>query len=214
MFEYGKLKASYEIKKPAPMTTSDVNKTITERAFFLANRHEKLMMEDIKGIAAVCMMDPNISDTESVAKITAGFEKYNSRHAKATAALVTSEEINNGRKFTFGSFKDDLYGYQWSAILDGATCNYCRSMDGRVIGTEDKAFGEYHPGAVHFRCRCIWVAIMKEEASPPPFTGIPDQLRPQSVMPAWQFKDLEYPLPGSGGRKMPYGVGVFKEKNA
>ena len=214
LFEYGKLKASYEIKKPAPMTTAEVNKVIAERAFFLASRHEKMMMEDIKGIAAVCMMDKNVSTVETLLKVEKGFKKYYTRHVKATSALVTSEEINNGRRYTFESSKDDIYGYQWSAILDGATCNYCKSMDGRVIGTEDKAFSNYKPGAVHFNCRCIWVAIMKEEESPPPFTGIPEQLRPQSVVPAWQFKDLEYPLPGSGKRKMPYGIGVYKEKNA
>jgi hypothetical protein len=52
---------------------------------------------------------------------------------------------------------------------------------------------------------------MKEEANPPAFTGIPEQLRPQSAVATWDFKDLNYPLPGSGGRKMPYGIGVYKE---
>lgn len=210
-FEYGKLKASYEIKKPAPITTVEINKIITKRAFFLADRYEKMMMKEIKDIAAVCMMDSNISNSEAMSKVTSGFEKYNNRHARPTSALVTSEEINNGRKYTFDSFKGNIYGYQWSAILDGGTCNYCMSMDGKVIGVEDKAFSAYQPGAVHFLCRCIWVAIMKEEKNPPPFTGIPSELKPQSVMPAWNFKDLEYPLPGSGKRKMPYGVGVYKE---
>ena len=86
------------------------------------------------------------------------------------------------------------------------------SMDGKIIGVNDKAFSIYRPGSVHFHCRCIWVAIMKEEENPPPFTGIPEGLRPQSQMPAWEFQDLEYPLPGSGKRKMPYGLGVYKEK--
>jgi hypothetical protein len=52
---------------------------------------------------------------------------------------------------------------------------------------------------------------MKDEANPPPFTGIPEILQPQTQMPAWDFKDLDYPLPGSGGRKMPYGLGVYHE---
>ena len=211
LFEYGKLKSSYEIKQPAPMTNSEINRRITERAFFLANRHEKMLMEELKGVAAVGMMNPEVTDKDTLANVSAGFERFTQKNIPATAALVTTDEINNGRIFTFDSFKDEIYGYQWSAILDTNTCNYCSSIDGKVIGIEDKAFHEYKPGAVHFGCRCIWVAILKEEASPPPFTGIPEQLRPQSAVATWDFKDIGFPLPGSGGRKMPYGIGVYKE---
>lgn len=214
LFEFGKLKASYEIKQPAPTTIAEVNDRITKEAFFLANRHEKQLLNEIKGIAAVAMIDADISDEETMEMVEEGFDKFLNRNVPATASLVTSGEINNGRKYTFDAFKDEIYGYQWSAILDAATCNYCMSMDGRVIGVEDKAFADYHPGKVHFNCRCIWVAILKEEENPPPFTGIPETLRPQSAVPTWDFKDLEYPLPGAGARKMPYGAGVYKEKNA
>jgi len=215
LFEFGKLKSSYEIKQPAPATDAEITKRINERAFFLANRHEEQLMKELKGIAAVAMMNPEITDDEAMANVKAGFDKFTNRNVRATASLVTADEINNGRLYTFDSSKDELYGYQWSAILDGATCNYCTSMDGRIIGVEDKAFHEYKPGAVHFGCRCIWVAIMKEEVNPPPFTGIPNNLRPQSQVAPWDFKDIGYPLPGSGKRKMPYGIGVYKEnKNA
>lgn len=212
LFEYGKLKSSYEIKKPAPITTAEINKQVTQRAFYLADRHEKQLLKNVKGIAAVAMMDPSVTDEQALAEVTSGIDSFFNKNVPATAALITSDEMNSGRIYTFKAFKDDLYGYQWSAILDGATCNYCRSMDGRVIGVDDKAFSAYKPGAVHFHCRCIWVAITKEEENPPPFTGIPETLRPQSAVPAWEFKDLEYPLPGSGKRKMPYGMGVYKER--
>lgn len=104
----------------------------------------------------------------------------------------------------FSEVEDEIYGYQWSAILDVHTCNYCASMDGKVIGINDKAFHEYKPGAVHLGCRCIWVAILKEEINPPAFTGIPEQLRPQSEVSALEFKDLKFPLVGTGKRKDGY----------
>jgi SPP1 gp7 family putative phage head morphogenesis protein len=217
IFEFGKLKSSYEIKQPAPATDTEITKQIAERAYYLANYHEKQMMEELKGIAAVAMMDPSVSDDEAIARVEAGFDKFSNKNVPATSSLVTSDEINNGRIYTFQSYQDEIYGYQWSAILDTHTCNYCTSMDGKIIGTEDKAFHEYKPGAVHFGCRCIWVAILKEEKSPPPFTGIPDQLRPQTQVAPWEFKDISYPLAGSGKRKMPYGIGVYREggkKNA
>ena len=208
LFEYGKLKSSYEIKQPAPITTAEVNRKMAQRAFYLADRHEKQLLKNIKGIAAVAMMDSSIDDEQALAEVKAGIDSFLNKNVPATASLITTDEINSGRIYTFESFKDEIYGYQWSAILDGATCNYCMSVDGRVIGVDDKAFSEYKPGAVHFHCRCIWVAITKEEDNPPPFTGIPESLRPQSAIKAWDFKDLEYPLPGSGDRKMPYGLGV------
>ena len=213
MFEFGKLKASYEIKQPAPGTEGEIIRKLNERAFFLANRHEKILMEELKGIAAVGMMNPDVTDEVTLANVSAGFDKFTTRNLPATASLVVTDEINNGRQFTFESFKDEIYGYQWSAILDGGVCNYCASADGKVVGTEDKAFHEYKPGAVHFGCRCIWVAILKEENNPPTFTGMPNNLLPQSMVATWDFKDLDYPLPGTGGRKMPYGIGVYKEKH-
>jgi phosphohistidine swiveling domain-containing protein len=213
MFEYGKLKASYEVGKPAPMTNSEISKYITDRAVFLANRHEKQLMDKLKGAAAVAMMDPEVTDEQAMSGVKNGFDEFISRNVSATASLITSEEINNGRIFTFEQYKGDIYGYQWSSILDGGTCNYCMSMDGRTIGVEDKAFSSYKPGDVHLGCRCIWVAIMKDEANPPPYTGIPETLRPQSQVPAWDFKDIDYPLPGSGKRQMPYGIGVYHEKH-
>lgn len=206
LFEYGKLKASYEIKKPSPQTTKEMNQAITDRAVFLSERYQKQVVDRIKEVAAVAMMDRDIDTKQTMMLVKGEFGKFNSKNIPATSALVTSESINEGRKYTFKIYEDDLYAYQWSAILDKHTCNYCMSMDGKVIGVRDKAFNEYRPGAVHFRCRCIWVAITKEEKDPPTFTGIPSRLRPQSEVPPWHFKDLERPLPGAGGRKIPYGV--------
>jgi len=157
-------------------------------------------------------MEPEINVDKTINNIKERMEQFYARNVPATASYITTGEINQGRKYTFDAFKDEFYGYQWSAILDTHTCNYCTSMDGRVIGVEDKAFSEYKPGEVHFGCRCIWVGIMKEEVNPPPFTGIPDILVPQTEAEPWNFRDLEYPLVGSGGRRtLPYGLGVFKD---
>lgn len=110
----------------------------------------------------------------------------------------------------FSEIKNGVYGYQWSAILDDQTCNYCASMDGKTIRVEDKAFHKYKPRFVHAGCRCIWVAIMKDEINPPPFTGIPKQLRPQSEVSALEFKDLKFPLVDAGERKKGYHQALLK----
>ena len=212
LFEWGKLKSSYEIKVPSPATPYGVNDTIKRKASELAKFHEDTMLESMKGVAAVAMMDKNVSTQETISKLTKAFDFFETKNLPASASLVVTENVNDGRKYTFDSNQDEVHGYQWSAILDGAVCNYCASMDGRVIGTKDKAFSEYRPGSVHFHCRCIWVAVMKDEVDPPPYTGIPAVLNSQAEVPPWEFKDIDVPLPGSGKRAMPYGVGVFKEE--
>ena len=215
LFEFGKLKASYEIMKPAPATSALVNQSITSKAYYLTARHEKQILDDLKQIAINGMVGGDVNVDKTIFDIKERMEQFYAKNVPATASYITTGEINEGRKYTFDAFKDEFYGYQWSSILDRHTCNYCTSMDGRVIGTEDKAFSEYKPGEVHFGCRCIWVAIMKEEVSPPPYTGIPDILVPQTEAEPWEFRDLEYPLVGSGGRRtLPYGLGIYKEQNA
>ena len=224
LFEFGKNKASYEIKKPAPSTTGEETGKLYDQAHYYAERHYKDMIDNMKSAASLGLLDKAVSDSETIKLVKESYKKFTDRNVNISANLTVAESFSSGRKFTFDAYAKDIYGYQWSAILDGGTCNYCRSMDGRVIGVEDRAFHDYQPGRVHFSCRCIWVAIMKEETSPPAFTGIPEQLRPQTEIPPWQFKDLNAPLPGSsketqGERLYPesirkeqemlYGKGVF-----
>ena len=59
---------------------------------------------------------------------------------------------------------DDIYPLQLSEILDLRTCNYCLSIDGRIIEKDD-AFGKNT--IFHSYCRGICVAIMHDEEDPP-----------------------------------------------
>ena len=204
LFEYGKLKAGYEIAKPAPATTPDQKQSMNKEALYLANFHENKMLEDLKNKAAFAMMDKEAPVADVLKEVEHGIDVFKNRNISASASLTTSSEINKGRIYTFNKFNNDIYGYQWSAILDKRTCNYCSSMDGRTIGVRAKEFSDYKPGAVHFGCRCIWVAIMREEENPPPITGISKLLRPQSQVPAWDFTDLQFPIVGN--KKIPLGV--------
>lgn len=227
LFEYGKNKASYEIKKPSPATTGEQTTALYDQAHYYAERQYKDLIDELKSSASLGLLDKGISDEETIKKVKDAYKKFVNRNVNVTASLTVGDSFNQGRKTTFDIYKDSIYGFQWSAILDEATCNYCRSIDGKVIASEDRKFGEYRPGHVHFGCRCIWVAIMKEETEPPAFTGIPEQLRPQTEVPPWQFKDLETPLPGSSKetigerlypsnireeQKVSYGKKVFRRK--
>ena len=75
---------------------------------------------------------------------------------------------------TFSFSQEDIYGYQFSAILDEDTCEECKFLDGMVIAPNDRAFITYKP-PLHPNCRCIWVGIHKAEEDKPSITGVPSR---------------------------------------
>lgn len=81
----------------------------------------------------------------------------------ATAAILNvAEAVNMGREEGFDDIKDEIGGYQWSAILDDRTCDICLSLDGTYFEPGDPALAELKP-PIHPNCRCILVAVLKEE---------------------------------------------------
>ena len=81
----------------------------------------------------------------------------------ATAAILNiAEAINLGREEGFADIANQIGAYQWSAILDDRTCRICESLDGTYFEPGDPALAELKP-PIHISCRCILVAILKEE---------------------------------------------------
>jgi hypothetical protein len=87
---------------------------------------------------------------------------------------MVGEAVNQGRDEVFADNESDIHALQRSEILDGTTCNYCLSMDGRIIDVKDKMA---KAGIFHGYCRGIWVEIMKDEEDKPKVSGIPNSLR-------------------------------------
>ena len=226
IFEFGKNKASFEIKKAVPSTTPAEEQGIYDRAHYYAQKGYQDLLESLTGIASVAIMNNEMTTETAVAKVKDVYKSYLNKNALVASNLVISENINAGRKFVFEKYYDDIYAYQWSALLDGGTCNYCRSIDGKTISATDKSFSTYQPGRVHFNCRCIWVAILKDDTPLPTYTGIPESLKPQTEVPPWDFEDTLTPLPGSSsleiddrlyedagiGNIISYGNKTYREK--
>lgn len=80
-----------------------------------------------------------------------------------SAALLVAALVNSVRQDRFNENRDDIAGYQWSAILDAATCPRCEELDGTIFRPDDPALAELGP-QLHGNCRCILVVVMKEEA--------------------------------------------------
>jgi SPP1 gp7 family putative phage head morphogenesis protein len=193
IFEFGKSKASFEIGEAPPQTAPEMSAELQDKAHYYAQRGYEDLVKVLTASASVAILK-NLPEKEGVKEVSKAFNSYLTKNAKAAANLIISENLNEGRKYAFDTYKENVYAYQWSAILDGGTCNYCQSMDGRTISATDQRYEEYQPGRVHFNCRCIWVAILKDEEPAPIFTGIPDSLQPQTRIPPWDFEDLSRPL--------------------
>ncbi len=90
-----------------------------------------------------------------------------------TRGLIVNQSLNNGRSRTFEDNAEDIYALQRSEVLDEKTCNFCLSMDGRVIEKDDAwaKTNSYHSG-----CRGIWVDILKDEKNPPEIGEVPENL--------------------------------------
>ena len=81
----------------------------------------------------------------------------------ATASILNvAEAINIGRSEGFADIADQIGAYQWSAILDDKTCSMCESLDGTYFEPGDLVLAELKP-PIHPNCRCILVAVLKEE---------------------------------------------------
>lgn len=81
----------------------------------------------------------------------------------STAAILNiSEAVNLGREEGFADIADQIGAYQWSAILDDKTCDICNSLDGTYFEPGDPALDELKP-PIHPNCRCMLVAVLKEE---------------------------------------------------
>lgn len=197
IFEFGKSKASLEIRRAIPSTSTEMEEMLYDKAHYYAKKGYSDLIDSLKAVTSLMI----VNQTDTLSKIAEEFKSFLNKNVKAATSLAISENINEGRKYAFELNKDEVYAYQWSAILDGGTCAYCNSMDGKTISASDsKSFNSYQPGRVHFNCRCIWVAILKDDSPLPAYTGIPESLKPQTEVPPWEFKDIPFPLPGSSSK--------------
>lgn len=98
------------------------------------------------------------------------------------ASQLVSQSLTSGLNDVYAANEDLFGGWQYSAVLDGGTCDVCRPLDGRVYDTlaemyEDLPdFGPNPRCLGGYRCRCRGVPLPPEvaPAGPPP----PDPLAP------------------------------------
>jgi hypothetical protein len=172
-FTYGKNNAAKEIGADAPGNPADVLRQIDIQAAAIADQHISKITTDSKNAYVNALSKGQSLTVALAAADLAASDAIDTLTADASAVLM-SGYINNGRSTVFDRNADDIYALQRSELLDRATCNFCLSVDGRIVENDDP-FAQN--SIFHSNCRGIWVAIMKDEAELPKIGGVPQSLR-------------------------------------
>jgi hypothetical protein len=172
-FVYGKNGAAKEMNVQAPANPQQMLSIIDAEADAIAKHHaqeltrksKQGLLEGLKKQAALNVLVGELHEqmTRQIEKLTGD-----------TSGIVTGGYMNHGRGVVFDAYDDRIYALQRSEILDTKVCNYCLSIDGRIIEKDD-SFGLNT--IFHSSCRGLWSEILVEEEEKPPISGIPQSLR-------------------------------------
>lgn len=173
-FDFGKNNASREIGEKSPSSPNDFAQTIDLMAETIATNHYYEVENEAKLAIANELSKFGEKEIKALAKAAAAIAGSSDSLLANTAAIVVSAAINQGRALVFDKYKSKIHALQRSEILDEVTCNFCLSIDGRIVDVDDPiAKG----GPFHSNCRGIWVEILKDEEELPPVTGVPNSIR-------------------------------------
>jgi hypothetical protein len=135
-FVYGKNAAAKEMNVQAPANPQQMLAIIDEEADAIAKAHanqltktaKQGLFEGLKKQAALNALMGELHDkmTKEIARLTGD-----------TGSIVTGGYLNHGRNTVFDAYADDIYALQRSEILDLRTCNYCLSIDERIVEKTD-----------------------------------------------------------------------------
>lgn len=175
---YGKNGASDEIEVKAPPTPKESKDYFRDNAVAIVDKQLADLLFKIQMAVSAGRRKDQLSKTDFsvgsvVATIAELFAAFYSDTVGLTGLATVSIGVNKGRKDVFNANAKDIYAYQYSALLDSATCPTCAKLDGKVLNEASYKKTEYDP-PIHHNCRCIWVAIMADELDPPPITGFPE----------------------------------------
>jgi len=172
-FAYGKTNAAKELGVEAPANPADILRQIDIQSDTIADKQIAEIVGDSKN-AYVQALNKGTSIPIALAAADAAAQAAIDALTSDASAILMSGYINHGRNTVFTKNGDDIHALQRSEILDTHTCNFCLSVDGRVL---DKTDSFTSNTIFHSSCRGIWVAIKLDEAELPPIGGVPKAIR-------------------------------------
>lgn len=171
-YTYGKNNAATEIGAQIPPNTADTLANIDLVADTIANKTASDLESKAK-IAAASALKNDTNPLQASGLIDAAIQNAAEKSVDSAASIIVGQGVNNGRNDVFERNASDIYALQRSEVLDEKTCDFCLSMDGRIVDTSDQWA---KTDIFHSSCRGIWVAILTNEQNPPDIGGVPESL--------------------------------------
>lgn len=177
-YNLGKRTAADEIGGKIPQTPKQSRDYIKQQARAVADKQASDLLFAVKTeLTKDARTTPKLSETrelslaDALARIAGVFTTFVTNSVTTGVAVSLAGALNVGRQDSFGA-SSDIDRMQYSAILDLRTTPMCRSLDSSVVSYEEYLATQWKP-PVHFRCRSIWVAILKDDSFKPEFRPIP-----------------------------------------
>lgn len=193
-YEFGKNSAAREMGVETPANSAEMLRNIDIAADTIAVSHAAKIEAEAKH-TLIAELNKQSTVATTVGAIDAAVAKVIDKVTNDMSVTMVGSYINNGRGTTFDKYPTKIYALQRSEILDRQTCNFCLSMDGRVIKLDDPAGKQ---GIYHSNCRGIWVEILIDQVEKPEIDGIPDALL-DSFTKVNDLKQPRKPITKEGG---------------
>lgn len=172
-YEYGKTNGSKELGLTTPANVKAILDQIDIQSDAIADLHVAQLTNQSK-TALVEAMNKGASNSAALAAVDAVVAAKIKEITTNTSRIAMAAYVNTGRATVYENNKEKIYALQRSELLDSATCDYCLSVDGRVVEKDDP-FAQN--SIFHSGCRGIWVAIMLDEEELPGIGGIPASIK-------------------------------------
>lgn len=181
-FDYWKDSAASEIGAKTAATNIEQKAYMVVESKELTNRVAENIESAVKlsvtqNIARNSGMISMVRPSEITKSVKDAFTSVMNTATNSMRTLSVTWTINTGRGYIYERNTDEIYAFQYSAVIDRRTTNRCLSLDGRVVEPWSADFVNYTPPQ-HYRCRSIRVAILNDETFKPPIRWIPRSIQP------------------------------------
>lgn len=170
---FAKNNAAKEMGVKQPANNKQAINSINIASDTIASRHAEQVTSEAKTVLTRKMAQSD-SVPDTIGAMDAVMVKAIQKVTRDTAQIVIAGHINLGRQTVFEANAEDIYALQRSELLDSKTCNFCLSIDGRIVEKDDSIA---RIGTFHSSCRGIWVEILQDEEEKPGISGIPNSIR-------------------------------------
>jgi phage gp29-like protein len=193
MFERGKKAAANELGVRVPATSAEVRGAMRVQNDAMVDKFGQDLEHAVQSSVTQLTSKSagRISDTDVADALESAASAIDDVMADTATmrTLSVMGAFNLGRATVFERYPERVHAMQYSAILDNATCDYCLSMDGRVMEPA-VALARYQPPG-HWECRCLLVEILMDEEFKPEIEDVPDSI--PTIGTLQEYEDIDVP---------------------